>query len=320
MVKRSRVSLAEKAVAAPAFPGDAGEVDGRPVAVARCRASTEAQAGDLYPDPDLIPVTEALARLDVNVVSVSWDDPAVCWDDFEVVVISSTWDSVDRPDEYLAWATDVSARTRLANPFPALRWGLDKTHQLALAGAGISIIPTRWVPPGQPWAPPGNDYVIKPAVSAGGRSTARYHDDGPAARAHVDSLHGVGQTVMVQPYVASIDTEGETDLIYLGGIFSHAVRKLPALSPGRGVIDRPWEQMAWSGTTTPTPAQLTAADHVVAEVERLTGARLTYARVDLVSGEHGEPLLLEVEIIDPYLSLDLVPEAGARLAEALLSR
>jgi hypothetical protein len=40
---------------------------------------------------------------------------------------------------------------------------------------------------------------------------------------------------------------------------------------------------------------------------------------DLVPGPGGEPLIIEVEMIDPYLALDLAPTAADELAETLLA-
>ena len=42
-------------------------------------------------------------------------------------------------------------------------------------------------------------------------------------------LQAAGRLVMVQPYLASVDTVGETGMLYLGGEFSHAIRKGPML-------------------------------------------------------------------------------------------
>jgi hypothetical protein len=44
------------------------------------------------------------------------------------------------------------------------------------------------------------------------------------------------------------------------------------------------------------------------------------ARVDLITGPDGTSLVLEVEVVDPYLSLDMDPTAATRLASALLRR
>ena len=47
---------------------------------------------------------------------------------------------------------------------------------------------------------------------------------------------------------------------------------------------------------------------------------LLYARVDLVALPDGSPALLECELFEPFLSLDLDPDAAARLAAACLAR
>lgn len=289
--------------------------------MACCRRSADADPSDLYPDLDAGPLQVALRDLGAESTLVSWDDPTVAWGGFSHVVVSSTWDSVDRPTEYLDWARDVSNVSLLVNPVKVIEWNLDKAHQRELAAAGVAVIPTAWVAPGDAWEPPEtSEFVVKPSVSAGGRSTARYAAGDVAAVGHVRRLHAAGQTVMVQDYLPSIDIEGEVDLIFFAGRFSHSVLKKPALRAGQGVIDRPWERMEWSGLTAPTPKQLEAAESVLEVVRAGVGAGEppAYGRVDLIAGAHGEPLLLEVELIDPYLSLDMEPAAAARLAQVLI--
>lgn len=285
------------------------------VAVLGCRRTETSPADDLYPDPDAAPLTSALVALGARVRLLSWDAEGCDWDAFDHLVVSSTWDSVDRPGEYLEWA---SARPRLVNPYPVVRWGLDKGHQAGLASAGIPVIPTEWVSVADTWSPPDFEFVVKPAVSAGGRSTARYPRGSVSAGEHVASLVAAGQVVMVQPYLPSIDRLGEVDLVYIGGRYSHAVGKLPGLPPGRGIIERPWEQMAWSGPVAATPAQLEVGKAVVEHITSSVG-RAAYARVDLLASDAGPPILLEVEVVDPFLSLDSHPEAAQRLAELVLN-
>ena len=43
-----------------------------------------------------------------------------------------------------------------------------------------------------------------------------------------------------------------------------------------------------------------------------------YARVDIVPGHGGEPVLIELEALDPCLYLDQAPGAAARLAAAII--
>ncbi|MDQ2754393.1 MAG: hypothetical protein M3R71_02465 [Actinomycetota bacterium] len=290
-------------------------MEGADVAVACCRRSGDAEPGDLYPDPDAGPLQAALIVLGASSSLVSWDDPRVDWASYSKVFVSSTWDSVDRPAEYLAWARRVSAVSDLNNPFAVLEWDLDKVHQRDLVAAGVPVIATTWVAPGDHWdAPPGHEFVVKPSVSAGGRNTARYAGGDATGVAHVHALQQGGQTIMIQDYVSTIDSEGETDLIFVGGEFSHAVVKKALLNTGQGILPRPWEHMSWVGLAEPSIEQLSVAERTMEAVSARLDRHPVYGRVDLVSDPSGDPLVLEVELIDPYLSLDRAPTAATRLA------
>jgi hypothetical protein len=288
--------------------------------VAGCRREADSAPDDLYPDPDAPPLRAALRSLGASSALVSWDDPSIAWDRFSHVVISGTWDSVDRPDDYLAWARRVGDVTRLVNPAELIEWNLDKTHHRELDASGIATVPTEWVSPGEVWSPPTtSEFVVKPSVSAGGRDTVRYAADDHGAVDHVRALQDRGQTVMVQPYLESIDTRGEVDTVFVAGIFSHAVKKRPSLRLGEGLIERPWERMEWEGVVIPTDMEIYTARAALAVVRDRFGIYPVYGRVDLIAGPTGEPTVLEMELIDPYLSLDVVPQAAARMAQAILS-
>src|SRR6185312_4234342 len=94
--------------------------------------------------------------------------------------------------------------------------------------------PTDFFRPGEePAMPGGVPLVVKPTISAGSRNTARYAADEQAfALAHARQLLDLGRTIMVQPYVSSVDERGETALIFIGGRYSHAVTKAALLLPG----------------------------------------------------------------------------------------
>ncbi|HET9689661.1 MAG TPA: hypothetical protein VFP61_00805 [Acidimicrobiales bacterium] len=314
--------------ASGASPVD-GPVD---VVLAGCRATDELDPGAgaaTYPSTDHGPLVAALERRGATWAVAAWDDPRVDWSLAGRVLLSATWDSVDRPAEFLDWVRRVSTVASVVNPPTVVEWNLDKRHHRDLAGAGVPVVPTTWLEPpeadasdtaGTQWAPDPagpHDLVIKPSVSAGGRATARFDTSVPAqaeaAVAHVAGLHGAGQAAMVQPYVAAVDDPGEIDLVFIGGGFSHAVRKLPVLVAGAAVPERPWERTAWAGVADPTSEELAVAEGAVAAASRLLGCRLAYARVDLAGG-----WVLELEAIDPLLSFDLVPEAADRLAALLV--
>lgn len=260
-------------------------------------------------DPLLVP---ALQERGVTAEPAVWDDPAVDWAGFSLVVIRSTWDYSPRRDEFVSWARRVP---RLLNSAEVVTWNTDKTY---LAQLGHSV-PTQFVRPGEEFVPPGGEYVVKPAISAGSRHTARYGEsDTLAATEHANWLLGSGRTVMVQPYLSLVDSHGETALIYFGGAYSHAIRKGQLLQPGAGVSELIYLPEAI------TPREPSEAERDVAE--ETLGAlpwppeQLLYARVDLIPDPDGKPKLVELELTEPSLFLSFGEGAAERLADEIVRR
>lgn len=262
----------------------------------------------------------ALARHGLRGVPAIWDDPAVEWDAFAAVVVRSTWDYSLRRDAFVAWAREVEAVTTLLNPAAVIAWNTDKRYLGELAAAGIPVVPTAFAAPGDDVdLPAAGEVVIKPTVSAGARDTARY---GPhetrRARAHVTTLHDAGRTAMVQPYVAAVDEAGETAVLFIGGTYSHAIRKGPLLSPGAGLVEGLFAPEEISPRT-PSGAELALAERVVAATPGGPG-QLLFARVDLLPGPGGAPLVIEYEVTEPSLFLEHGDGAAGRLAAGIAAR
>jgi hypothetical protein len=277
---------------------------------------------DLDPDDRLL--RAALAERGVAAQPAVWDAAATDWAGYDLVVLRSPWDYPARRGEFVDWASRVP---RLANPAAVIAWNTDKTYLRELAAAGIPVVPTDWVPPGGSWTPsPAGEYVVKPTVSAGSRDTGRYDlADGAQralAAAHVTRLTAAGRTAMVQPYLSAVDTAGETALLWLAEpdgppVFSHAVRKGPLLDGpdlGEEGLYRPEDITA----RTATAAELALARRVLDAVPG--GDGLLYARVDLIPGPGGEPVLLELELTEPSLFLAFADGAADRLAAAIHAR
>jgi hypothetical protein len=261
---------------------------------------------------------DALAAAGLDPAVAVWDDATVDWGAFDLVVAMYTWGYVIRRAAFLRWAREVSRHARLVNAEPVLTWNSDKTYLGDLAAAGIPTVPTCWVPPGATWQPPARDYVVKPTVASGGIEAARYLMQGvDVAARHVERLHRDGQTAMVQPYLPAVDGDGETALIFFGGRFSHAVAKQGLLSPDVGPIFGLWERQVIAPRT-PRADQHALAEGALGVVHQRFG-RTAYARVDLVDGDDGTPMVIELELIEPSLFLELAPGAAARLAEELRS-
>ena len=293
------------------------------VAIAECREAVDSPPDQLYPDPDGERLRPALLASGASEVELlSWDDPDVAWSSYDVVFVSGTWDSVDRPDESLAWTRSLPL---VLNPYDVIAWNLDKRYLQDLEAAGLPIVPTTWISAGDDVTPsslPPGELVVKPAVSAGGRSTAWYGVESRAAAVdHVASLQASGATVMVQQHVAGVATVGEIKSVYVDGVASHAARVGGLLDRDAGIMERPWEKSVPVSAAVPSAVERTVADAVVAELARRFGEAPVYARVDLVLDTAGAPRVLEVELIDPLLFLEHAPpDATERLAAAILRR
>ena len=273
----------------------------------------------VFPDADFPRLRDALAAAGVDAVLAAWDDETYDWSVHDLVVLRSTWTSVDRPEAYLRWIEAVAATTPVENSPAVVRWNLDKRHLDDLRRADLPTVETTWVEPGRAWVAPAMPFVVKPAISAGGRKTALYaHDPTPAA-GHVARIHAAGRAAMVQPYVSSVDERGETKMVFIGGHFSHAVRVGPLLEPDAGVLTAPWEKPVPVEPMEPTAAELEVAHAVMRYVTDRLGPCL-YGRVDTAIDGDGRPALLELELVDPSLSLWASDGAAERLAAAIVER
>ncbi|MFE4961533.1 RimK family alpha-L-glutamate ligase [Streptomyces sp. NPDC056660] len=268
-------------------------------------------------DQDLPVLLRALAAAGADAVARPWDAPDVEWGAFDLVVIRSTWDYSWRTEEFLPWLERVGKATRIANPASVVRWNSDKRYLGDLAAAGVPVVPTRYLAPGDPVELPSDrDFVVKPTFGAGARFAARYTPDehGTAVR-HLARMHGEGLTAMVQPYVAGIDVSGERALQFFGGRLLHASRKRAVLTPGTAYdadkVAHP-DLARWD----PTPAELALAERALAAVPE--APELLYARVDLVDGADGRPQVMELELVEPNLFLFLHPGSVDAVAEAII--
>lgn len=163
--------------------------------------------------------------------------------------------------------------------------------------------------------------MVKPAIGAGSRD-ARRHARGqlPQALAHIDRLLGEGRSVLLQPYLASVDTQGETALVFFDGVFSHAIRKGALLRPGEDSTQALFAAEEISASE-PTPAELRLGRQALAALpEGLSKGAPLYARVDVIHAADGTPLLLELELIEPSLFFAHGAGAADRCATALLRR
>jgi hypothetical protein len=268
-------------------------------------------------------VIAPLAARGVVAEPAVWDDPSIDWSAYDVVVVRSTWDYVERHAEFLDWAARVP---RLVNPADVLAWNTDKTYLRELAAAGVPVIDTAWLDTSnehevESALSADGRHVVKPSVSASARDTRWYelsaHDARAEALEHVRRIVSRGGTAMIQPYVDAVDVHGETAMLYVGGALSHAVRRSAVLVGPDGTAGN--DSVGTVALTTPRAVDLEVA---AAALDAVPGGpeRLLYARVDLVDDADGEPRVLEVELTEPSLFLRCDDRAPDRFAQAIASR
>ncbi|RSK50827.1 ATP-grasp domain-containing protein [Hymenobacter rigui] len=245
-----------------------------------------------------------------------WSNPAVDWLRYDVVVVKSPWDYFDRVAEFYEWLDRMQQLgVRMLNPAATIRWNADKKYLLEMEQAGVRIVPTCLLPRGQAVDAAQllremnqEKLVIKPAVSGGAKNTFVLTRQETAVRQPQLTELLAQEDFLAQPFLPRIQEEGEWSLLYYGGQFSHCVLKTPKAGDFRVQ-----HYLGGGIETREAPAHLRrAADDIV---QRFAAGCL-YARVDGVD-QHGELLLMELELIEPFLYFASDPQALPRYEAAL---
>lgn len=261
---------------------------------------------------------DALSREGIRAVPVPWTAHADSADglrSFRHVLPLLVWSYHRDPARWLqACSTWREAGLPMSNPAGVLAWNTDKRYLADLAARGVAIPHTVWakVPTREQFerafAETGaGELIVKPAVSGGAWKTQRVHRDG--IEEAVSAAAGGGD-MLLQPFLPTIASEGETSLLYFGGRLSHVVNKRPV--PGDFRV-----QESFGGQYTllrePPAGALELAGRTLAAID----APLLYARIDMVPDADGRWLLMEAELIEPDFYLGVDPARGAGFARAL---
>lgn len=284
----------------------------------------------LHRDCDMAPIVGACQSLGLAVEVCSWENEGVDWGRFDIVIPRSPWAYVHNLSRFLAWCRNPIMATRMLNPPPVAEWSLDKRYMTDLARYGVPVIPSVYIGPGvSAEALLGKfvdahcddvNFVAKPTVGAGSKGVRRFSiNQLSAAIEHVERLNAQGSEVILQPYLDTVDRCGETDLVYFNGIYSHAIKKRALLMPD-GIVHKPTLEFRQAGQADNDERQVAEAALEAASKHWSTGGSLLYGRVDLVRGYDGKPMVLELELCEPNLSITLSEGGAMRFARALACR
>lgn len=273
-------------------------------------------------DTDLPQLVRAFGDRGVIADVVNWDDSAVQWSTYRSVIIRSPWDYHRRYSEFISWVQQVSQLTTLHNAQNIIQWNTDKTYLQELIDAEVPVIPTTYVRGAEDLVLANDlikgDVVVKPTISAGSNNTERHINSPSAAAAHIASLIDSGRVAMVQPYQRFIDERGETGMLYFNGEYSHAFRKGAILATGENVKNGLYTEE----DITPRNAsreERELGDVILQYVTKKFGTAPLYARVDVVRGSGGYPVLMELEMAEPSLFLHTDAQSPSRFVKAFMS-
>lgn len=273
--------------------------------IATCRPLPE-------PDVDEALLNEALFAAGVEPEMCAWDDPAA-WVSPAPTLVRSTWDYIHRLDAFRHWIKHVGGSAPLWNPAVVMRENLHKRYLLLLASRGVPIVPTLLAERGEPaslrrlaGALHAEQLVIKPAVGAGSFETHRVLLDSADTEALWRRLVSE-RDMLIQPYLPAVETHGERALVWIDGEFTHAVRKSPRFAADA-------EQVSEA-------LPISASERAIGEAALAPWrSMLLYARVDVAPGRDGNPVVMELELVEPSLFLQQSPQALSRLVAAVRRR
>ena len=253
-----------------------------------------------------------LEKLGHELVEIDWRSPVESFVRCELLLVGTPWDYQDSEAAFLAQLDALeNAGHIVCNSAEVVRWNSRKTYLRELEQRGAATIPTLWVD-----APTAADIeaameefgvdsiVAKRQVGAGAEGQSIHH------RASHDAGWRMDHAAMLQPFLPQIQSDGEYSFLFVDGGFSHALRKLPQSGDYR-------VQTIYGGHEeefTPDPSDLSAAQAII---EALPFEAPLYARIDMVRGDDSRLLLMEAELIEPFLYPAQGPQLGAMIAAAI---
>ena len=288
-----------------------------PIATNRVAILTPDPADGTYADawPDVLDrLAGALANAGVAAMPMPWTehvDDCGALMEFPLVVPLLAWGyHLDHARWLRACQAWQDAGVPMANPAAVLARNSDKRYLAELGRQGVAIPPTTWTDrvtreqlDAMFDATGAERLIVKPTVSGGAWKTRSLRRDETSADLP-------GGDMMIQPYLPTIETEGETSLLFFGGRLSHVVNKRPVAGDFR-------IQVQYGGRYTAAPVPPAGALALATQTLAAIDAPLLYARIDVVPDNDGRWLLMEAELIEPDFYLDHDPNAGAGFAKAV---
>ena len=258
-----------------------------------------------------------LTEKGLNITKEIWNNEQVKWENYDLAILKSPWDYFDLIEDFYAWLNKIeNLNIKLLNPLATVRWNADKHYLHDIENAGLNVTPSKFITKGdevnllQYFEDFKTDqFIVKPTVSGGSKNTFK------VTAANVDEINEKLKTLVqiedfiLQPFIKEIEEIGELSFLFFNGQFSHALLKKAAKGDFR-------VQATFGGTVHPQEPSDELVAITLKYVDQFAKGCL-YARVDgaLVNNEF---VLMELELIEPFLFLDTNDKALENYYEALM--
>lgn len=283
----------------------------------RCVFLTTSDLEDFHVYDNL--VLEPLANYGWQVDEIPWKQTDVNWDQYDLVVIRSTWDYQEQPEAFTQCLQQIEAsKAELQNSLALVEWNINKGYLKDLSSRQVPIVPTIWQDTFNSQRIldsfthfDATEIIIKPLVSANADFT--YRLDKRTFSALESELSQVfdSRAFMIQPFLNAVVDEGEYSLFYFSGKYSHCILKQPASGDFR-------VQEEHGGRLTSVKPNKDLRAHGDKALSALPECPL-YARIDLIRTAEGFALM-EVELIEPSLYFNMDKKSAQRFANAIEKR
>lgn len=252
----------------------------------------------------------------LNIEKVIWNDPGVNWENYSLAILKSPWDYFDLIEEFYSWLDQLEAKNiKLLNPIEVVRWNANKHYLQEIEAAGLKITPSFFIQNKESVNLEyffekfnTNKLIVKPCVSGGAKNTFKVTADNVTKVNQKLNLLIQDEDFIIQPFLPEILENGEWSFVFFNGMYSHSLIK--QAKPGDFRV-----QPAHGGSVHPQkPSEeliATAQQYV-----KLFAKDCLYARVD-GTFVNGDFLLMELELIEPFLFLNTEPENYERYYKAL---
>lgn len=258
-----------------------------------------------------------LTKNGLNISKEIWNDEQVKWENYDVAILKSPWDYFDLIEDFYAWLKKIeSLNIKLLNPLETVKWNADKHYLLDIEKAGLNVTPSKFITKGdeinleQYFKSYKTDkFIVKPAVSGGSKNTFKVTaSNADEINEKLKALVEI-EDFIIQPFINEIEQEGELSFLFFNGKFSHALLKKAAKGDFR-------VQATFGGTVHPQQPNDELIKTAKKYVDQFAKGTL-YARVDgaMVNNEF---ILMELELIEPFLFLDTNNKALENYCQALI--